>query len=88
MAKYWRNRTAKDWKDVLEAHGFRAFSSKNHGDDEVWCKTKKSMVILVPSRDSEVVKHPTSCRMASMADRYGVPKKAILQWWREHGYGE
>jgi hypothetical protein len=88
MAKFWRNRTSREWKAVLETYGFEPFYTRNSGDDEVWRKGDSNIAILVPSRDSEVLILPTSAAMARSAAKNGLSKKEILQWWKDNGYGE
>ena len=85
MAKYFRNRTANEWRKVLDAKGFKWIN--NSGDDEVWSKEGFYIFILVPSRN-ETIPMGTSDSMARKAVRCGLPKKEILQWWKENGFGE
>jgi len=86
MARFFRNRTANEWRAVLTAFGFHY--KHNNGDDEVWAHKNSSMIILVPSRNEDILL-PTSLDMArKLCIAKDMKKKEILRWWKKNGYGE
>ena len=88
MARYFRNRRAREWKAMAKAHGFKIVNT-NDGDDEVWGKDSKvGIIILIPSRDNEEIILPTALSMVRKFEQLGVRRKAILSWWKENSYGE
>ena len=86
MARFFRNRTANEWRAVLEAFGYRW--TNNKGDDQIWTHKNSVFAVLVPSRN-ETLLLPTSESMArKIRLGIGVQKKDILKWWKENGYGD
>lgn len=86
MARFFRNRTANEWRAVLVAFGHKW--KNNKGDDQAWTHENSTIAVLVPSRN-ETLLLPTSASMARKVCLWiGVQKKEILKWWKENGYGE
>jgi hypothetical protein len=84
MAKFFRNRTANEWRAALSAFGYRW--ANNRGDDQVWTHPKSQIAVLVPSRN-EVLLLPTSTSMARKVSLgINIHKRDILKWWKENGY--
>ena len=86
MARFFKNRTANEWRALLAAHGYKWIH--NNGDDQVWKLVGNGIVILVPDRNEGMIL-PTSMDMArKMGLGAGTSKKDILKWWKENGFGE
>ena len=90
MARFFRNRKAIEWKALAKAFGLEIVNNNRDGDDEVWGRKNKSgIVILIPSRDNEVVILPTAMTMARKFQLLlSISKKDILKWWVDNGFGE
>lgn len=87
MSKHFKNRTAKEWRLFLEAHGYKFINQ--HGDDKIYAHPECMYVIKVPDRDSEVIILTTSDYMARAVTRCGkIARKDILKWWSNNGHGE
>lgn len=84
MANPFKNKTAEAWKAVLTAFGYKAVNQNGH--DEVWRKEQDTQVILVPSRASKVIITSTSYYMLRAAEKCGLTRKQIKDWWKENGY--
>ena len=86
MAKFFRNRTADEWRALLIAFGYTW--TNNQGDDQVWIYKGKGFAVLVPSRN-ETLLLPTSDSMARQVSTcLGIKKKKLLEWWKDNGYSE
>jgi len=84
MAKFFRNRDANEWREVLEAFGYKWTNS--NGDDQVWTHEESNIAVLVPTRNESLLL-PTSVSMARKVSMcLGIKKKDILKWWEENGH--
>jgi hypothetical protein len=88
MSKFFKNRTADEWRAVLTGLGFKW--TTGDGDDEGYThpEAKAQIVVFVPNRNETIIL-PTSLSMARKVTlARGVSKKEINKWWKDNGYGE
>lgn len=84
MAKHFRNRAARCYRELLEAWGFKWTSS--NGDDAIYTKPGAPIPIKIPSRDNEGVPIGTGDYIKKCLIKDGYTRKQILDWWEQNGY--
>ncbi len=88
MAKRFKNRRAEEINDYLEAHGF--FIQNVKGDDRIYARQGYGYTVKTPDRKNEIVPQGTMDSILHCIGKCGIdnPKRIVLKWWGENGYGE
>lgn len=88
MAKRFKNRRAEEINDYLDAHGF--FIQNVKGDDRIYVRQDYAYTVKTPDRKNETVPQGTMDSILHCIGKCGIkdPKKDVLRWWEENGYGD
>ena len=88
MAKRFKNRTSKEFRVFLEAHGFYYANPDGSGDDDIYARKGYGYTVKIPNRNSEVIPTGTASHIVRCIEKCGIGRKQILQWWKENGCGD
>jgi hypothetical protein len=88
MPRRFRNRKAFEINDYLENHEFYIQPTK--GDDRIYVRKGYLYAIKTPDRKNEGIPNGTMDYILKSIGKCGIkdPKKDVLNWWIENGYGD